>query len=416
MLGGAGAVAFLTQHGWWGSIDEVVSVSGGSTANAALLVGGAQDAEKSYSSLRQFFDRATADRGQPWKQSQRVYALGVMALTVGALLYLVLGATRVIPIFGFLREPWGGLLVGLLAPSLASGAIRRAAAEYLRAYLGALTNGAQIGLADFADTGRQHVICATGLATGHPYYLWSGGHYFYAGGDLSAAAVPHTNAELWGVPAQAGHSVADAVFASSSLPTLARVETAIPPRVDGNRPEELLIDGGVSGIFGLQVSSGLRHQGYGGRRSDTTDGHVIVIDSGRHVNRTGRVGRWLLRLSISSLLARWLKVSLEANYRRDIAELDDAHLVRIAEGFDEIPNDAQNVVSKYNELRRRTSEMGLANYNADRALNAFVTGWVGCSLTLIPASTEATIDAGLSDLGARMGLGEVFALHWRSVS
>lgn len=414
MIGGAGALAYLTQHGWWDRVDEVVSVSGGSTANAAVLTRGAHSYEQTLESIEDFFARATHDLGQPWRQPKRFGFLAMLIAPVLVLLLLILASIGLVPIPDILHRPVVGLVIGLVAPFATSVVVRRAAAGYLRNYLGSLTNGFDFTLSGFRQSPRQHVICASGLSSGHPYYLWSGGTEFFAGGDLGRPRQAHIPEQLWGISAQAEYSVADAVFASSSLPTLARVQA---PNITERQgiAKELLIDGGVSGIFGGQVGAGLRDQGSGGARSNPSDGHIIVIDSGRHVQSPGRVGRTINRLSISALLARWLKVSLEAGYRRDLRELDDTHLIRIAEGFGELNDNAGPVLAGFDELRRRTAQMGLLNYNADRALNAFVTGWVGSALTLDQQCSPAVIEAGLGALGSQMGRGEEFVQYWRSV-
>ena len=56
MVGCAGAIAYLAQHGWWDSIDEVVSVSGGSITNASLLTGGTDTYAGTFASLQRFYD------------------------------------------------------------------------------------------------------------------------------------------------------------------------------------------------------------------------------------------------------------------------------------------------------------------------------------------------------------------------
>jgi hypothetical protein len=139
------------------------------------------------------------------------------------------------------------------------------------------------------------------------------------------------------------------------------------------------------------------------------------LDSGRHVERASDFSAVLYRLSVGALLARWLKVTLEANYRRDLEELDNAHLVRIAEGFNDNPS-VQGIARRYDQLRSATAQMGLYNYNAWRARNAFVTGWVGCSLTLDEKCSEAVIDAGLGAVGEQMGVGDELLKHWRETA
>lgn len=409
LMGSAGTIAYLTQTGWWEAIDEVVSVSGGSATNAALMTGGTETSDRTYASLRAFYVRATTDIGQPWKDPRRFSALAIMLLPLLVVIALVLMAIDVVPGPSVFDTPIIALVLGLIAPTLCSLAIRRGAGAYLRNYLGALSDGSSKTLGDFGSSPRQHVICASGLSTAHPYYLWGGGTTFTAGGDLTRDAEPHDVQSLWGAPLQGSYLVADAVFASASLPTLARVEA----NLQASDRSELLIDGGVSGIFGSQVSAGMRRQTE--HRSSPETGHIIIVDSGRHVRPPSRLGQLMHRLSIGGLLARWLKVSLEANYQRDLLELDDAHLIRIAEGQGERGAGGDDARVRFDELRTRTARMGLANYNSERALNAFVTGWVGAALCLDPSSSVASIHEQLRAAGAHMGTGDAFADYWEAL-
>ena len=412
MVGCAGAIAYLAQHGWWDSIDEVVSVSGGSITNASLMTGGTETYAETFASLDRFYTSATTDTGQPWKDPKRFIALALMVTPLCLTIALALMALGIVPGPSVVDQPLVGLGIGLTAPTVCSLGIRRGAGAYLRNYLGSLTNGATASLTGFGAGRRQHVICASGLSTAHPYYLWGGGSDFTAGGDLSQQPAPHDPAALWGAAIQGDYSVADAVFASSSLPTLAQIKASVaaPSRPDRS---ELLIDGGISGIFGGQVSAGLKKQSE--KRSSTEGGHIIVIDSGRHVRPPSRIGQAIQRLSIAGLLARWLKVSLETSYRRDLLELDDANLVRIAEGQEEHGPGADGVRVRFDELRTRTAQMGLANYDVARAMNAFVTGWVGAALCLDPACTIASVEQGLAAVGGQMKRGDEFAAYWRGL-
>jgi len=412
MVGCAGAIAYLAQHGWWDAIDEVVSVSGGSITNASLMTGGTQTVDDTFASLDRFYERATTDTGQPWKDPKRFVALALMATPVLVVIALVLMAVDLVPGPSVLDKPIIGLGIGLLAPTICSLAIRRGAGAYLRNYLESLTNGASASLTGFGGGRRQHVICASGLSTAHPYYLWGGGANFTAGGDLSLQPTPHDPSSLWGAAVQGDYSVADAVFASSSLPTLAQVEASLAESGQHAAPtrSELLIDGGISGIFGGQISAGMRKQQE--QRSSTEAGHIIVIDSGRHVRPPSRIGQMIQRVSIAGLLARWLKVSLETSYQRDLLELDDSHLIRIAEGQAEHGPSADGVRVRFDELRTRTAQMSLANYDAERAKNAFVTGWVGAALCLDPACTIESVRSGLTAVGDQMNRGDAFVDYW----
>ena len=125
--------------------------------------------------------------------------------------------------------------------------------------------------------------------------------------------------------------------------------------------ENLLISQPDNGEQALEIADNLI-------RSGAID--IIVIDSGRHVRPPSRIGQAIQRLSIAGLLARWLKVSLETSYQRDLLELDDSHLIRIAEGQAEHEPGADGVRVRFDELRTRTAQMSLANYNPERAMNA----------------------------------------------
>lgn len=413
MLGGAGAMAYLVQHGFWDDIDEVVSVSGGSTVNAAVLTRGSNSYDEALAGIGDFYLDAARDRGQPWFDNRRWGALTLIVVPIVGLVYLILAAIGLAPGPRFFERPMVGLGVGFIAPFVTSVLVRRGAGAYLRQYLGGLSDESGQTLDQFRSNDRQHVICATGIETGEPYYLFGGGGDFFAGGDLGSPRQPHPPDELWGHPTQADIGVGDAVFASSSLPTLGHVQVSAP-RPDKPADQEVLIDGGVSGIFGRQVSAGLKAQGAAGAKLPANRGHIVVVDSGRHVARSSDLSALIYRLSVGALLARWLKVSLEASYRRDLEELDNAHLVRIAEGFHE-NEAATEVARRYDVLRAQTAQMGLYNYNAWRARNAFVTGWVGCALTLDEKCSEAVVEAGLAALGEQLGVGDDFLDYWRTL-
>ena len=56
MIGGIGAILYLVQANWWPRVDEVISVSGGSVTNAALMGSTSEDDQEQINNLRRLYD------------------------------------------------------------------------------------------------------------------------------------------------------------------------------------------------------------------------------------------------------------------------------------------------------------------------------------------------------------------------
>lgn len=427
-FGAIGAVHFLLATERWSSVREIVSVSGGSSPNAALLTLGDGSDDGTRQALKSLFERAVADGVMPWRTARRMVALvGAVVLTAAVV------TAMSSPLW--LDTSLGVFICGLLLVPVALQFGRRLAAFYTRDYLATITASRGVDLASFADRDRQHVFCAAGLSSATPYYFWAGGSTFFAGGDLSGSMLSRGRGRFWGAAVQDGYTVDSAVYASSALPGIATVRA--PTASETGRADllpfaELLVDGGVCGGFGDQIGSGFRRSPSDTHRDDPS--HIIAIDASRHV--VAAAGR-LTGVSMSILLARWLKTSIEATYVNDLLDLRDAKLVRIADDetalveADRSPRAHDDIgaglpasqrlrlrniagqavtpdpalANALRTLRKETAAIGLFGLSAPTAATAVTTGLVATLLEFEPSATVARASELLAVAGASLGLG-----------
>ncbi|RMH75407.1 MAG: hypothetical protein D6683_11370 [Actinomyces sp.] len=356
-------MAALVRRGAWSAVDEVVSVSGGSITNAALAAAGtgssdpspggpeATDDDASLEALAALHDRIRRDRARPFATARRGAAVASAVAAVAAAAALFVAAAGYGPV-AIPRAPGLAALVALVP--VTAILIRRLVQI---AFADAATALALAPDAPRIPTGapRHHVVCATGLDSGHPY-RFSYGALPPAAGVLAAPRPAHV----------VRHTVAlaDAVVASVSLPGLAHRRT--PAGLGG----EILVDGGVSGVFGIA-----------GPPDPHADGHeVLALDAARHLRTGGRLSRAARRVSLTARLARWLQVSLETSYLDDLAELPPERLVRICTPVVAVRDTP--VERALARARAVTAGLGLRDLDDTHIRCALLAAYVGTLLVL----------------------------------
>lgn len=435
MLGGIGAILFLIEANWWDRVDEVVSVSGGSVTNAALMGSATEDPQDQINNLRRLFDVIRSDRALPWRTPGRL--VWFLATLVAPLLLLVvaLSAFSVVDIVPVPNTVWVGVLLGMLGPPLCIQLGRRAFSRYMYDYVRRAGGSEARRLEQLSSRDRQHVICATGRASAKTYYLWGGGTHFSSGGDLTTPrASQKADADMLGVAAQS-MNLGQAAYASCSVPLLGILKLPSTVTAAGAMPGEVLIDPGWTGKFGQQVSDRLKATDAQTANINPAAPKIIVIDAGTRAEPQGLKGKLLASLSITSLLFRWTNLANDAVYVNDLIDAVGASvLVRIADpktteistgAVDEKPpshpNDDGFVTSfrnpgqiwkRFDGLRESTADISLFNVTQERGFDALAAGFVGSYMALNPNPNGVELYRLLEQAGQRFGVGEQLAEHW----
>jgi|GEM_PF-3176937 len=421
-LGSLGAVAYLLHTNRWSTVTEIASVSGGSIANAALA--SAAPSDDPWKTLSKTIDRIDEDRGRLWATPRRKALLfGFSFAFIG-----ILAAVIVAIGFGPDLPAAISVLVGLAVLPLCFRLGGLAASMLLEDFISVVCGGINDELREDPEHPRTHLFLSSGLSSATPYAFWSGRRWNHAA-DVA-----------WGAELQAPYTVIDAALASVSLPFLGRVRS---PR-DSDDPEvldggELLVDGGVSGIFGDQFAAPFRRNASDTYRS--TETKIIAIDAGRHVTSPGPLSRRLRQFSVTMTLLRWLKASLEATYVNDLLDLGAQNVVRIAEDDSplvnaELPDTTNNaetmapafalrlgtqspapqrdadVQNRLRELRERVSTTSLTNLNAQRIAEAITAGFVATMISLEPTSDPYAIADALSYTEEKLALDQRLSSTW----
>lgn len=369
--GSIGAVMYLDVTERWTLVDEVVAISGGSFVAGALATVGVDDQHPG-TRLGELAEQVLALRG-------RLYRSGA---TLGVLLPIV----------------WFPPAAFVAARRMLTGHWRRALPHV-------------VGQATATTDGpRRYVICAAGLESARAH--------FYVSGNPATARVPD-----WGVLVPQGWRICDAVQSSTALPWVDGARThditgSGAPHVDRG---EVLVDGGVLGIFGTQF-----HDQPPWLPAQADDARTLVLDAGRAHRRGGRWGARVLGLSTVMLLARWIQLTLDAALRREVerASLPDdgdgparmTHLVRVAESDD---GDRHAMLALFSEPHRRlehgrrvVQRFGLLGLSPRNAHTTIVVAVAGCALDIEATPSVASIRAQLVEIGARLGMGDALAEVW----
>lgn len=432
-VGSIGAILYLEQVGIWNQVTELVSVSGGSTTNAALLTVG-MDGDEDITRLRILVQRLISDRARPWATPRRVFytILIVFAVALCLLAPLILGGV----IGPLSTRPIVAALAGVAMFPTAFQVARRLASHYLRDAIETplQANGLSLSARHRERAARQHVFCASGLASGVPYYFWIGGEHFLATGNDADTVTAHQADKRWGVVANpTDHpefTIGDVVFASSALPMMVGPKE---PSIDSGMKERL-IDGGASGVFGQQIRDPFWvAPGQEVHRSAHDHAHrVIAIDAMRSYRAGHPALHWLTNwVTGLGLLVRWIKIGGEALYVNDLLDTKDTALIRLCEpdlpprkwqppsgaswtqAWAQIEREQEKMRARDSDkhgvsledrltsLRRGISKLGLFNLNEQSAVQAMTTGFVASYLTLEPLIDPAKLTIALQEADKR---------------
>lgn len=371
----------------WSNVDEVVSVSGGSLLNAALASANPQTSDETMDQLGVIRARLARDQLRPQRTPRRLAVAAAGVLLAATATWLVLAALGIVGPGVLSTAPWS-LVVGVCVFPVTIGIGRRLLARYLRDVIEVVTAGASVALSD-VHSERRHTICSSGLASGLPYYFTVGGE------------TPFEPA--YGTAIVDGYSLADAAAASMALPGLGRV------RGPKHLRAEVLVDGGVSGGFGEQVTTTLER-----RPEDTwrSDGDWFAVDAVRHLMSNSRIAQLVQSTSMTLLLSRWLKVSLEATYVNDLLDLQPGQYARVWSP-NVLPASKRSTKSTFRdgstsnrsepppnpdrerlaELQARVAEMGLFSLNAATVDLGIVVGFVSTLEVRRGFTPTITLDA-----------------------
>lgn len=178
MVGSVGVILYLMYAGRWTAVREIVSVSGGSAVNAALLTsGGWKDERTDVERLSLFTKALVNDRAMP-KTGRRVTIVAVAVALLGGLVALIVLAIASWP-------AWVALIIGVCAFPVALQLGRRIGAAYLRDVLRTTLDlkGRDKATLTVVDNyvarrgGRQHFFAVSGLVSRAPYFFWVGGSH-----------------------------------------------------------------------------------------------------------------------------------------------------------------------------------------------------------------------------------------------
>jgi hypothetical protein len=399
-IGSAGAICALVDLGKWDDVTEVISVSGGSVTNAALVRGQSSVRHGNASSstrivsevdprpaLKDLIDRLLGDRASLVATPTRVAIMGFFAASCALLLLGFAAALGV----GSLHLPAAlVLLLGVSTPFFVVMAFRQGLGWLWSDIVKALVDGRKIALTP-SEANRRYLFCASGLSSGVPYYFWAQGH---------APTV------TWGELLQSGYSLHDAVLASTSLPGVGAV------RAPSTLRNEVLVDGGVSGIFGQQREVPIERHA-----KDTFRGEVqrVAIDAGRHSVAYREGMSPLTRFSILFALSRWLKASLEATYINDLGDFQGGHLIRLCRDPSMAPATGVNGAA-LDRVRDGTSNLGLFGVNRATTVDALISGYAATRLAFQPSLSTSELLVGLTKTGEALGLSNSLANRWQELS
>lgn len=369
-FGGIGAVLYFEATQRWQNVELVGSVSGGSFVAASLMEESANDAKPS-ESLRPLYNR--------------LVQLG------GAVRRRFVALVIIVPLAIF--------------PPIALLAFRRLISRFWRQVLvmafGAENPTARTSISppvtDGGHTNRRYVICATGRETAKP-------KYFIAGDQVGFVDQDDIIPGEW--------SLADAVQAATALPWFNGYRAPNRPPKEGREGQrgEVLIDGGIAGIFGTQLVTSVP----GGPSMGLGD--VIIIDAGRPSRRSSRVADRLADFSTLALLARWLKVANESLLRNALTEAmrrgSPHRLIRlVADDLDDWTMDIETLW-KVQHCRRVISEFGQWGLTKRNAQLTITLSVVLCCVELEPEHTPDLIFERISMVSQLLGLEDTLTALW----
>lgn len=387
MLGGAGAVLFLMLTDRWGDVSRIVSVSGGSVPNAALLAGSGELSD--FDRLIEHIRRVSEDRGRWWVTRGRVVTSVMMtALTLG-IASLLVSAMGVGPA-ALLFPQWINVVVGAFAfpvwVTFARWAVSRYWSDVVRSLLPLALNDLSGVCSDRSD--RVHDFVSTRFSSGTGVVLRAGG--LDAGGATSVS-------RSYCLVSGSEISVSDAVRASTAFPFVQGASVATRCDTDGHL--ERLVDGGTSGHFGpLGEGQSGPHQVQGSARPHGKgSAETVIVDAVRQekLRPDGpivRLASRIDRVSAVSHLMRWVTIRGEAVYRRDLESIEDSTHVRLCRSdsdTSELP--VGRLDAAMSTLRAANTRVGLVRVSHDDVETALTAGFVGTYLAMDPNPDAADL-------------------------
>lgn len=403
-FGGIGTVMYLHVTKKWDAIKDVVGISGGSFAIAALSR-----------------EQASVDASlKTLLQSVEAAARKVKLFVGGTCFLTLVSVAALVSLVNSNPTSWGPPWVWVFAPLVFSFVARCIVTLRWRGLLREVFGAQRLPEYTGIDR-RRYVIGATGLHDGDLYafttdFARDAARWRDARTSLTRqrAAVPLTDASL-----------ARAVGRATSLPGLGQLGISqmwLPNCGHEAKPTkpcpkcesvpDRLIDGGISGIFGR----GLMRPTH----SDGTASDVLVVDAGRRLVNNGSdsvkhiVARVMERMSIGLLLARWLAVAIDVGYRDELEQVDDGRmtdghrfwLVRLAEDETKVGRPLSSTTSaaelrraecfqKLYALRDRVHKFSLMGANKAHANRTIVAAVAACALEF---DTNPDIEQLLADI------------------
>jgi predicted acylesterase/phospholipase RssA len=405
-FGGIGSVLYFAEMDRWKGRREVVGISGGAFAGAALSAG-PDDADPRPRMTDLFRDLERAGRS--------LANVALLAATVAVPLVALVGVAMVI---AWTNRALGLALVILAVFCASSFLIRSFVTLRWKIILRTLferdhmRNAGRILGQDHPP--RRYRIGATGLHDGQLYsYTTDPVH------DRARRVVDHDLATPLGE-----RRLSAAVLRATSLPGVGqfgvnkihirRDNRAKHEREDDCCVPDRLVDGGISGIFGRGLVEARI-----GQPDDEL--RLVVVDAGRclHVN-TGRTFRDRLsnlgqRVSVAALLARWLMVAFDVAYHGELKRVADEEysdgyeciLVRLAEEEHENPRltaqciteTRQDALNRLAMLRDRVHQFSLLKASRGWANRSVAVAVAACALD---CKDEPDVEKDLELVGKRL--------------
>ena len=388
-LGGVGLIHALVDGDRWARVSRIVSVSGGSMLNGALLADPADDDPRPAANA--LAHRLVRDRLRWYATPTRTAATVALFAALIASLGLVGAVVGVVPGPAWLSSGGIALATGLLLPPVVITVARWCGRTWFGDVVGVVTGTGAAKLVDQKAT-RQHLFCASGLSSAVPYYFW-------AGGDEPSIA--------WGEPVQDDYSIVTAAIASGSLPGLGSV------RAPHRFRSETLVDGGLLGIFGQQIDDPFQRDPDGVLREATLRSEAalcggamrVCLDAGRHNTVGSAVLSRLTSVSLIYTLVRWVKSSLEATYVNDLSDWEGNELLRLCPDHPASTVSHDQVADALTALGAEVGRLGLFNLTGDRAAATIAAGYVNATRWIDDSLDAAALAERLAAVDASLGWG-----------
>jgi hypothetical protein len=418
-FGGIGAVMYFADTGEWKHIRDIVGISGGSFAVAALSAEPEDERpgdDDPAVALKTLLERLSVAA----RRTARIVTIGIVLMAI--LVYLV---RETVKWLWDINRP--AAIVFLALVLMASSFLARLYTSARWSSIVKMVYRKDRMRTQGGVPERRYAIGSTGLNDGRLYSFTSDPI-----GDKARRATNQLNTAT----PLGDCRLSYAVVRATSLPGLGQlgVRKIYPDCAhDGTKHRKTcvwvpdkLVDGGLTGIFGrqlVQVKSA----------NPNIKPLVVVVDAGRklEVNNGGTlkdratgVGE---RASALLLLVRWLKVALEDAYRGELRRVADGHksrhyryqLVRLAEeedrpghdqyGFSQQRHDDLNRLYALRDQVHSFSLMKSSHKSANRAITVAVAA---CALD---REREPHISCILQRVGQRLGWGYALAELWDAI-